>query len=102
MGRGCNTIQSPPVVKVHHVDPTVTRGKQQGTPREIRPVPRKGKASRKAKLNSGWKSAEGIVVEGNEPGGGNAPFKRRDRKDSPRRRPERWAGPNGPAKCRDK
>jgi len=36
------------LLQVHHVDPTAMRGKQQGTPREICPVPRKGEASRKA------------------------------------------------------
>jgi hypothetical protein len=39
--------------QTHGVDPTVTRGKQQGLPREIRPTPRKGKASRKAYLAGG-------------------------------------------------
>jgi len=119
-GRGCNTIRSPPIAKkACHVDPTVMRRKQQGSPREIRPVPRKGKTSRKASRSSDESRSEaetglpeassdqrerqlsrGRSSRGNEPGGGNAPFKRRDRKTHQNEGPNGGRGRMALQKCK--
>ena len=58
------------------------------TPGDLSGAP-EGEGKPQGELNSGQKSAEGVVVAGNEPGGGNAPFKRRYRKS------HRGKGPNG-------
>jgi len=70
------------------------------TPGDLSGAPQ-GEGKSQGEPISGQKSAEGIVVEGNEPGGGDAPCKRRDR------RTHRDEGLNGGqtewfAECKDK
>lgn len=89
MGRGCNTIQSPPVATGASRRSDGYALKTAGnTPGDLPGAP-EGEGKLQGELNIGQKSAEGIVVEGNEPGGGDAPFKRRHR------RTHRDEGPNG-------